>query len=178
VEKRIVLLFIFIIFSISISFFLSIYAFGLDLIGFLGFGVSLIMTFVLTILFIKKSLRNRKINKIELGLIIISLLGLFKAESYSREFTREREPFSILEGNKIILAIDTYFEETGKYPERIDELRPKYLIEIPKSYVFLTSDDFKYSYWKEKNIYRLAFRRPAYTIYEYRSDYKQWIQTD
>ena len=62
-------------------------------------------------------------------------------------------------GNEIVRAIDGYYEENGVYPEKLEDLVPEYLTEIPK-----TITDLDYRYFRiepsentKDDPYRLSF---------------------
>jgi hypothetical protein len=56
-------------------------------------------------------------------------------------------------GNRIIEAIDKYYEEKGQYPDILDDLIPDYLSEIPH-----TPSGQAFEYTLNYDIYMLLFK--------------------
>lgn len=58
------------------------------------------------------------------------------------ELTVDKEIKSGFEiGQTIIQAIDSYFKDVGRYPDKLDDLVPNYISEIPKT---ITDQEYEY----------------------------------
>lgn len=85
--------------------------------------------------------------------IVFSTYWLFTPFMEMVEFytwTHKNVDNTVLEGNQIIFALEKYQSETGAYPEKLELLVPKYILQIPKPCV--PSYEWYYSHYFENGI--------------------------
>jgi hypothetical protein len=95
------------------------------------------------------------------------------ADQATLDFMSEERESGMQQGDEIVAAIEKYYSETNRYPDKLDELVPVYLNEIPLT---ITGERFEYRHVRPQ-VYFLSFllqrqaRRFACT---YMGDLKAW----
>ena len=94
---------------------------------------------------------------------------------------------TIIEGNTIIEALEVYKFKNRQYPDSLNQLKPKYLMTIPKTHMgIFHKSDFKYSppldYGIPENTtnYYLYFDwiHDLTGVYGYGRSFKEWHYDD
>ena len=90
------------------------------------------------------------------------------------------ENISIKEAGIIITAIDKYYIDNKKYPEKLESLLHNYIANIPKTKMGWSDGNYyyfteKYKYPPHKLYYKLQFRLSKWEASIYYSDKKRWF---
>lgn len=120
-------------------------------------------------------------RKISIFLILFMFSSLFAAEPLEVDLRfgktlEEDEIVAIVRGNIIVEALDMFFKDNGYYPEKLDELIPKYISEIPKTdlvKIFFPTVKYEYCCWYQTS-YDLKFKYNFDYEYVYSSSKKRW----
>ncbi len=79
----------------------------------------------------------------------------------------------------IIHALSDFRIENDAFPERLEELVPDYLKELPRPSVgFLNKQSFFYSRYENEDQFFIGFRCPAWMISHYSSEGDEWVVDD
>ncbi len=109
-------------------------------------------------------------KKLLFVLLLISFANLFTAAQEIDERTlhhkiTKKEQRALDKGNKIIAALEEYYKDNGFYPQELDELVPKYLLEIEEpGFVITVRPEFQYK--AEPLKYRNGYFKISYPDYE------------
>ncbi len=75
----------------------------------------------------------------------------------------------------VIVALDKYYADNNSYPEKLPELEPKYLDDVPKSKLGVIRTDFDYNTMSDKNDYRLSFSELFNTRWTFIKSRESWM---
>lgn len=80
-------------------------------------------------------------------------------------------------GNKIIHALEQYYDENGEFPDSLRQLESKYLKRVPLTKNRLSEVEFYYVK-KANQDYRISFTASAFMFYEYERSNGKWEYRD
>ena len=86
----------------------------------------------------------------------------------------------IMNGNKIIDAVDLYFSKNNKFPDALNDLVPDYISEIPKTGMKqlelfkLKIGDAAFDYYNDGNYFSIKVRYDIFDEWYYNSQKKLW----
>ena len=119
----------------------------------LGFAAMLFMTAIILIVFgIILLYKKYWLNFTIITLLLISPLLIFYF------YDKANNNYSSLQLKKVQVEIENFHEDNGYYPERLEDLIPNYLKEIPKVNIFLWQQN-PYYVKEEDSSYVLGFSR-------------------
>ncbi|HEX2966663.1 MAG TPA: hypothetical protein VHO84_12805 [Syntrophorhabdaceae bacterium] len=140
--------------------------------------VFVMIGFVLAVASVAKGLKYRSARKETLGTIGIYLLMLVSAivlKSVNNHVSYQN-------AGSIIAAADQYMKKTGSYPDKLGNLIPNFLTEIPRARYTLYGGEFKYNCRRapaEEQACRLMFVEEspfARNVYDFKS--RSWHSVD
>lgn len=145
------------------------------LIGLPSFGTFLCVVFMLTnfaaFLWRRKSERSvvvkYGIRSLMLCLTVLAILSTFM-------FNRH---LGYANARLIIKAVEDYRVEKGEYPERLQDLVPQFLSEVPDSAIRLTSTEFYYLHHKDGHSLMWT-EVPFFGRRTYQFETKEWSYMD
>jgi hypothetical protein len=135
----------------------------------------LIMIFTTPILFILWLLKVEKIKKIPvkgyavplMTAILLSFFASVGIIKYQRTATIERSTV-------LINALEKYRSDKSSYPTNLEELKPQFISEIPKTKMGWFSGYFDYTAENNMREYKLGFKYIAMLKCCYDSEKKSW----
>jgi len=78
---------------------------------------------------------------------------------------------------RIIVAVETFYRDHNRFPEKLEELKPTYLERIPRAAVRFNANEYRY--WSEEDRYQLLWVKvPPYMRAVYDFSTKEWIVID
>lgn len=92
-----------------------------------------------------------------LSLSILFILFLISSNILSSHVSNMQDKKVFNDGNHIVQALENYFIDNNQYPEKLDELVPKYIKNIPKIKTTNSEVDFNYFTKDSGNSYYLGF---------------------
>lgn len=133
---------------------------------------------------------EKKMKKVVFLLLLINIASLYApAQEIEGYYISKKEHRAVERGNKIISALETYYNDNGFYPQKLDELVPKYLPKIentgffdffmrPRRYIYRP----EFSYVQFSLYYNLYFTSFYFIIFDtdfwYSSERKIWSVSD
>lgn len=127
--------------------------------------------------------RITKLLKMFIVIIIVLVIGFFLLVN----FFNAPNKGSVDDANKakcetIIRALSSYFRDTGRYPENLDELTPNYVATLPLEVMYDGDPGKPFDYSVENNgsVFSLKYNEasmgtlPSDGYFEYRSDSGSW----
>ncbi len=165
----------------SFVFFLILFIAQVDLtFGFIASGIVGVfwLISVITILTVAGiAIIKKKRNLIIRCSIVVT--SLFLAIIASNIINKIKLEASQETANGIILALEDFKKEKGKYPSSLNELTPIYLEEIPRPHVgFINKQKFQYNKSSDKERYVLGFPYAAWMLRQYDSELGKWVVHD
>jgi hypothetical protein len=113
------------------------------------------------------------------GIFIYLLIAALASIPINTSIAKGKEVESITRGKQIVVALDTYYNRTGRYPEKLSDLVPLDLPQIPTTSMgFSGKTPFKYMAEENAMDFRLSFRCPFFLFCSYTSRQKKWILED
>ena len=140
------------------------------------FIAALIVTVLFVILVIFVVIRRLKWDNISkhilyfLGVIILS--GVFHI-LIIRYQIKETEK----SGDKLVIALNNFYEKNKRYPNNIHDLAPEFIDKIPKSKMGLQVEDFYYTHDQNKT-FELSFDVDDFIQHYKLSNGNQWYSND
>ena len=87
------------------------------------------------------------------------------------------EQETIRNGNKIVSALNHYQEDNKTLPVSLDQLKPKYIEEIPPVLMSLSKRGFYYQKISDSN-FVIRFSAGAFMVFEYEGQQGTWHKLD
>jgi len=113
-----------------------------------------------------KQLTKTWIKPIFTSLVAGLIIGL--CLSYYQSIERRKN------AEKIIEAINKFHKETGVFPDSLNELKPKFLKEIPDSRWGLISLPFTYNLYNSNETFNISYEELMNTSQNYDSSSDEW----
>ena len=111
--------------------------------------------------------------------ISILLLSLIFGIMVSSTINNEKKTETQQNAAQLIKALEEYKNINSRYPENLTDLTPKYITEIPKTYMkFFNHPGYYYWLGDNKAVFTLGFNLDGWYGYRYYSDKKKWTFYD
>jgi len=147
---------------------LSLLLIFLDELGAYAFlaGAFLILVYLPRSLLARKFAACRKERLIRFAVYLTSVAVVFSLITINKRIAKER-------AERIIAAVENYKAANGKYPDRLDQLAPQFIAEIPaKARVTFTDSGFRYLVGERHTLMYVSMPPFGRTTYNFET--KSW----
>ena len=111
--------------------------FGIPSLGLIVLFLSVCASGLSAFIFLFRNKKYAKLYAIKAAIYLIALLGIFGIFEFNSQMGQKN-------AEAIIKAINTYYADTGVYPENLNQLIPIYLENIPGCAYRLMESEFRY----------------------------------
>jgi len=134
-------------------------------------GVFLILVYLPRSLIARKFAGIRKERLIRLSIYLLAIAMVFGLRSFNTSLAKER-------ADQIIAAADRFKAANGQYPERLDQLVPQFIPEIPaRANLALWDSGFRYFSTPERHML-MYVAMPPFDRRTYTFETRQWGRLD
>ena len=130
--------------------------------------------FMLIVTFIYDRIKKTNLS-LSFLLLLIVLLGAFWGglKIVDKQIASAKD-----RSRQLIYALDKYYDTNNQYPERLEQLAPNYLAEIPNTGMGIIKSNFEYKPQDSHKDYWLSFEELFNTKWIYIKSRETWIMDD